>query len=414
VIRADLSRVTQRITTPLSLQHVGEYIVEIATADWTALDALRGTILSYLTELIEFWEAAHRRHDAAIDIFATAAARPYCLFLRSFAGVTIPIEVTGARAVMFLNDPTLDANVAATLMRHTDWLNPVTCMHTDDLQLLARTAGAIPALRVHNSNWREPLAELIAHSGSIVFYVEGDSPGVAFEVEQVRAHGLAARTVVVFKGPNPPIFANVDAYAAVLPIGQFLETTVGTGAARLSSSADVLLRRLAGSAPTGATVPDNLLGIPCRIVDPAGASAIDEPVVDTDYLVTDSNADAFVNYVVELPDSMLRWNAISQDMRLRGIQPSLENFNALYRSLRMAFVSATCLGFTSSMALTLGLLSKVASMAKLGTDEDRARVAEYMRVLDIAQRFDALTENQAWQEKIEAYRESILEDPFFR
>jgi len=78
----------------------------------------------------------------------------------------------------------------------------------------------------------------------------------------------------------------------------------------------------------------------------------------------------------------------------------------------MAFVASTCLGFTSSIACTTGLLSKITSMAKPNQAENQPRIERYMKILDIAQRFDALTKQGSWEEKIEAFRESILEDPF--
>ena len=64
------------------------------------------------------------------------------------------------------------------------------------------------------------------------------------------------------------------------------------------------------------------------------------------------------------------------------------------------------------MACAIGLLAKVASMVKHSRAENRERVDLYMSILDIALRFDALTEAHAWADKIEAFRESILEDPF--
>jgi hypothetical protein len=152
--------------------------------------------------------------------------------------------------------------------------------------------------------------------------------------------------------------------------------------------------------------------MPCEIVDsgmPAGHREFDPA---TSYFVTPSNAPAFVGYVRNLPDALQRWNAISQDIRLRGIQPSLDDFNALYRSLRMAFVCAASLGFTASIALTTGLLSKVASMAKPDRLENATRIERYMRVLDIAAGFDALTKRRAWASKIDAFRDAILADPF--
>jgi hypothetical protein len=412
VLCTDLSEVGSKITTPLSLQHVGEQIVEIATSDWMAVKGL-DTVVIRLSELAELWETIFQRHREATGIFAAAKQRPYCLFLRSFTSVTNPIEVPGARVTMYVNEPELDANFATTLMGEADWLNPVSCMHTDDMQLLIRSQHGMPAFRVRTVNWQRILSDAIASSGLLILYVDGESPGVNFEIDCIREHGLESQTAVVYRREQAPNLDDVTSYAAVMHVSQFLAKTDGkTGPGTLSKSANDLLRRLASAATTRKAPTQRLLNMPCEVVDSGVSIGFDQADSATSYFVTDKNSDAFVNYVLLLPDSFLRWNAISQEIRLRGIQPDLDDYNALYRSLRMAFVASTCLGFTSSIACTAGLLAKVTSMAKPSQAENQARIERYMKILDIAQRFNALTKQGSWEEKIEAFRESILEDPF--
>jgi hypothetical protein len=412
VICTDLSQVNDGIITPVSLQHVGEQIVETAKADWTGAKGLR-TVVAYLGELLDFWKTIFRRHHEAAGVFTAAEERPYSLFLLSFSEVTTPIEVPGARAVLYINDPSLPANLAATLMGEADWLNPVSCLHTDDMQLLGRSGLAMPSFRVHTINWKDILDNAIASSGTILFYVGGPSPGVKFEIERVRQHRLGPRTVLVHKGTTAPGFCHDHDYAAVMSVNKFLDgTRKKTGPGTLSKTAKTLLRNLTSSAITRRAPSQQLLTMPCDIVDPDVAADCMLADPEKSYFVTPSNAAAFMNYVQNLPDSLLRWNAISQDIRLRNIQPTLNDFNALYLALRMAFMSATCLGFTASIALTTGLLCKVASMAKPNQAENEERVKHYMSVLDIAGQFDALTTRKVWGDKIEAFRDSILEDPF--
>ena len=412
VLLADPTRVGETLVTPLSLQHVGEHITEVAKAAWTDPAVLGGTVVGYLDELVSFWETVYGRHARAAEVFAAAPSSPYCLLLRSFSGVGRGIEVPGARAMLYLNDAELDANFTATLAA-AGWLNPVTCLHTDDMQLLVRAGPSVPAFRVQTSNWRGVLDDAIASSGSVLLYVDGDSPGVAFELDRIRAHGQESRCVVVHRAPAPPAMTKGRSYVDVLPSKQFLDTKEGeTGPGKLSDRARAVLRRLADAATTRAAPSERLRTLRCEIVDTGAPEQPDGIDPARSYFITERNAGAFVHYVQSLPESLTRWNAISQDIRLRGIQPSTEAYNALYHSVRMAFASAACLGLTASVALTLGLATKVASMAKTTKAENRERVRQCMRVLDIAKRFDALTERHEWGEKIEAYRQSILEDPF--
>lgn len=414
VLCTDLSEVGSKITTPLSLQHVGEQIVEIVESDWMTVGGL-DTVVIRLGELAELWETFFQRHKEATAIFAAAARCPYCLLLRSFTSVTNSIEVPGARVTMYMNEPELDANFAATLMGEADWLNPVSCMHTDDMQLLIRSQRGMPAFRVRTLNWQGILSDAIASSGLLILYVDGKSPGVNFEIDRIREHGLMSQTIVVYRGKHAPDLGGISGYAAVMRADQFLKKPAGnTGPGTLSKSAHDLLRGLASAASTMMAPTQRLLTMPCEIVDSGVPAGFEQADPANSYLVTADNSDAFVNYVQHLPDSFLRWNAISQDIRLRGIQPDLDDYNALYLSLRMAFLASACLGFTCSIACTAGLLAKVTSMAKTNRAENQARVERYMRVLDTAQRFNALTKRGSWGQKIEAFRASILEDPFMR
>jgi len=412
VLCTDLLEVGREITTPLSLQHVGEHIIEIAKSDWMTVKGL-DRVFAYLNELAELWETIFQRHREAIEVFEAANQRPYCLFLRSFASVTNPIEVSGGRAVMYMNEPELDANFADTLMGEADWLNPVSCLHTDDMQLLIRLGHSLPAFRVQTVNWQGILSDAIASSGLIIFYLDGVSPGVNFEIDCIRKYGMESQTLLIYRCEHAPDIGNVDDFASVMSIGEFIEKNDGKiGPGTLSRKAADLLRGLVSTATTKKASTQRLLTMPCEIVDPGmplGFSHVDEM---TSYFITEINSAAFLNYVQSLPDSFLQWNTISQDIRLHGIQPNLDDYNSLYRSLRMAFVASTCLGFTASIACTVGLLAKVTSIAKPNQAENQARIKRYMQILDIAQRFNAQTKNRAWAEKIEAFRESILEDPF--
>jgi hypothetical protein len=397
------------VVTPKSLQHVGQQLVDVAKSDWTDAEALQNTIIPYAIEVIEFWEAVHRRHDAAREVFARSQQRPYCLFLRSFNTVAVPIEVPGGRVVAYSNDGSLDANFASSLQAESAWLNPVTCLHTDDMGLLARSEGHMPAFRVLTSNWKVILAEAIASASCIVLYVDTDGPGVEFERDRIREHGQEQRTVLVHRTKAAP----TGAYAAALPVTAFLKTTqTRPGPQDLSAESRSLLRRLLSTHGTRPPASKHLTALRCHIVDSALDGDVLESSAETTFVVTASNVAAFVGYVEQFPDSLLMWNKMSQDMRLRGLQPRLDDFNELYVSLRMALACAACLGFTSSVAALIGLLCKVASMPKRSEQENQARIAHYMKLLDIALRFDALTNTRCWSEKIEAFRDSILNDPY--
>jgi hypothetical protein len=238
-------------------------------------------------------------------------------------------------------------------------------------------------------------------------------PGVEYELGRIREHNLEGQTLLVHRGDIAPHVAQPGRYAAVIDIARFLKPARGKrGPGKLRRSSRSLLRSLAENATTRTPASERLLTMPCEVVDTDPSGTFGQAESETDYLVTEVNADAFVSYVTNVPEALLQWNAVSQNMRLRGIQPDRETYDALYRSLMMAFFSAACLGFTSSIALTLGLLAKVTSIAKFDQAENRKRLEQYDRLLDIAERFDKLTEQHASIEKIRAFRESIHEDPY--
>jgi hypothetical protein len=415
VVCTDLTQTGDELTKPRSLQHIDYYLDTVITANWSDPAVLKNSILPYLRGVCEFFEAVIGGHKRAQEIFSSAPDNGYCLYLRSFSRVTTDTDVAGSRVVWFLNDAELDANFARALVQHSDWLNPVTCLHTDDMNLLVGSAQSMPGFRVHMHNWQARLAEAIAGCRSIVFYIDDESPGVEFELDCILRQDLASRTVVVHRGGTPD-FTKCSNFAAVMPALSCLSPNpAGAGPGKLSQSVLRVLRRLSEDGIRTPAVSSALCELPCAIVDPmVPAGAAKSFDAETSYFVTATTAPAFKWYLENLPDSIERWNGVSQDMRLRGIQPTAERFDRLFTGLRMALAGALCLGFCASTAAMLGLLAKVASIAKTRDPEaNREHKALTLEVTTIADRFNALTERSEWGEKIAAFRESILEDPFF-
>jgi hypothetical protein len=415
VVCTDLTQIGRELTKPRSLQHIDHYLDTVITANWSDPAVLKNSVLPYLREVCEFFEAVIGGHRRAQEIFSAAPDEGYCLYLRSFSRVTTGVEAAGSRVVLFQNDAELDANFAMALAQHSDWLNPVTCLHTDDMNLLLGRAGSIPGFRVHMHNWQGLLADAIAGSRAIVFYIDDDSPGVEFELDCILQRDLASRTAVVHRGGTPD-FTKRSKFAAVMPISSCLTASpTGTGPGKLSQSILRVLHRLSEDGIRTPAVSGALRELPCAIVDPMLPAGVTESFnAETSYFVTATTAPAFKWYLENLPDSLERWNGVSQDMRLRGIQPTAERFNQLFKGLRMALAGALCLGFCASTAAMLGLLAKVASMAKTRDPEaNREHRVLTLEVTTIADRFNALSERGEWGEKIAAFRGSILEDPFF-
>ena len=144
--------IPSRLDLPRSLQTFNTQVVEILNADWGNPTTL-ASIGPHLENLCEFWENIHQAHAAAMNIFEAAQTRsaPYCLYLRSFSRVSdVEVAVPQGRAVGYVNDQRLDRNIARALADRASILNPVTCLHTDDLGLLAGE-WILPSFRVHIS-----------------------------------------------------------------------------------------------------------------------------------------------------------------------------------------------------------------------------------------------------------------------
>ena len=408
ILTVDISDYGRDVAMPKSLQHIGVQTAGVATADWSSLSDLRNVVVPYLGEIVDFWETVYRRHSQAIDIFANAAARPYCLLLRSFSAVTEAIETSGARVVVYRNDYRSDANLAETLLAHRAWLNPVTCLHTDDLQLLARIGAGVPAFRVQTNNWQAVLADAVASSGTVILCVSAASPGVAFELDQIQRSGKAAQTVIVHRDKRTPAFAKGKQFAGVFPIDEFVTPLGATGPGNLTEAAERLLRGLASIA-TKNTVPERLLDLRCRIVDSAAPTDGGHPGRPAGvYVVSAANANAFANFVVGLPGALVSWNMILQRVA-KGGQPGISEIRSLEKTLRFTFASAVALGLTSSLAYVIALYATVASLTSAtGSEDKQARRDEYVRVIQMAGRLDALTARRPWTAEIEGMRQQML------
>ena len=132
-----------------------------------------------------------------------------------------------------------------------------------------------------------------------------------FEIDRIRELGFDSRTVVVYRGDTVPVFAASGRYADVLPVSRFLTGVRGkTGPGVLTKSAERLLRDLAVAATTRAAPSQRLQTMPCEIVDSGEHVSLNDSDARQSYFVTSSNAAAFVSYVNEFPDSLMRWNAI--------------------------------------------------------------------------------------------------------
>ncbi len=406
VILTDLLNDGSEVTAPDSLQQTALYVARVAQGDWTSAEGLTSIAIS-LMEVIEFWENIFDRHRRAAAVFAAAESRPYCLMLRSFSTVGIPVEEHDARVVIYLNNSGLDANFAAALEPESQWLNPLNCINTDDLQLFG--AGvSLPSFRVHLVNWQEILKDAIASSGAILLYIDKDSPGVLFELNRIRDSGLEPHTVVVYREAKPD-FTEDDRYAAVMSLDEFIDAdNEKTGPGKISDTAKRTLQDIMANAVTRKAPSERLLSMPCNLVDPGAPAVDDGSDPDQSFFVTAWTASAFVSYIDNMPTAYFLWNEIARNTTHHGIQPGIDDINRLYLSLRKAFYASACLGFTASMALTLGLLCRVSAIVRLPDTDNHARIEPYMQILDIAKRFDALTKSGIWGEKIEAYRKTIL------
>jgi hypothetical protein len=403
-----------KLDVPLSLHHFNTQIIEIFNADWSDADTLTNAVLLYLENLCEYWENVHRAHQGALACFRAAAAGGpgYCLYLRSFAHVFLTdVDTPEGRAVAYLNTEGLDRNVAHALAAEAA-LNPISCLHPDDMALL-EGQWLLPSFRVHNHDWRAALTEAIGSAKALVFYLGETSRGTAFEIEEIRRAGLRHRTILVYEGEQHLIDDSKE-FAGAFALTEFVAAGDDPLGTRLKKRAKQRLAQLMGDDYEPPAPSESLCNLPCNVVDPGvpiNLPANIDPAKT--FCITPDNLTAFAWYMTGLPDAMLGWNTISRRLYEDKRGPDRDEFNNLQRDTIMACLGAASLGLTASMSGAIGLRAIVANLVQVPDPKKRAlRKNAFLRVLDIADRFDDLTSTRSWRARNDKWRSAIRENVY--
>jgi hypothetical protein len=403
------------LNVPLSLRHPNTQIIEIFNADWSDPDTLTNHILPYLENLCEYWENVHRAHEAALTIFRAAAhgGPGFCLYLRSFSHVMqTAVDAPEGRAVAYLNTEALDRNVAHALAAEATTLNPVSCLHPDDMALL-EGRWLLPSFRVHDHDWKPAVSDAIASSKVIVFYLGAQSRGAEFELEEIRRTGLMGRTVLVYESEDN-LSDDVAEFAGTFALPEFVGAGDDPLGTRLTKKAKKRLAQLARDRYEPPRPPASLSKLPCNVVDPRVPIKLPANIdPKKTFCITPDNLTAFAWYIVGLPAAMLCWNRIDRRLYEEKCGPDIDELNELLRNVTMACLGATSLGLTASMSGAIGLRVITANLVQVPKPRKRAqRKKAFLRVLDIADRFDDLTSNRFWHARNDQWRSAILEDVY--
>jgi len=411
-----VSTIPDRVDLPPALQTTETKVIECFNADWSSLEELDGPVVAYLNALCQFFTNIYAAHAAAVHVFrrASEAHQPYTLYLRSFSQVTREM-FSGAqgRVVAWFNDERLDRNVAVALSGHREELHPVACAHTDDLSL---TAGrwTLPAFRVHDHTWKPVVRAAIESSKLIVFYVGDAGEGIRFELDAIEEARLSSRTVLLTADARAANKKAYPGYAAVLPVTSAVVQEGNRRAYRLSDEILTPLRKLARDPHRPSPVDPSLTSLPCEVVDPNApeelASRYD---LDHSYFVTPTNITALYWYTSGFPASFEMWNRIARGLFREQRPPSRSDLDMMQRSLIQGSIGAAALGLTASLSCLVALRTVFAALV-LEPNAARAvkRKKRFLELLDIADRFDALTVRHFWRPQIEKWREAIKEDAF--
>jgi hypothetical protein len=130
--------------------------------------------------------------------------------------------------------------------------------------------------------------------------------------------------------------------------------------------------------------------------------------------ITPGNLTAFAWYLIGFPEAIRLWNEIDHQLYTEQRAPDLDKLNELLRNLIMANIGATVLGLTASISGTIGLRVIAANLVQTPNPAQYAqRKADFLRGLDIADRFDDLTVRRFWHERNNIWRTAILGDNYF-
>ena len=415
-ICVDAHEPADRLTIPLCLRHANTEIGEIFKPNWSDPAEL-ATVVTRLDELCSYWENVYAAHAAARDCFAAALKkkRDYCLYLRSFSTVSLNVldEEVG-RAVAYINTENLDRNVGLALADAADLLAPVTCQHPDDMALL-EGKWRVPAFRVHDHTWQPVVQGAIAAAKCVVFYLDEATPGASFELDTIRERNLEARTVIVHTD-RATLPDDAEAFAGTFRATEFLTLSKDLMKARLKPPARKRLEALMRDGFRPKPVDKGLLSIPCNVVDPKVPQRFAgkyDPYKA--FCVTPSNVTAFGWFVSGLPDALVQWNEIDRLLFHEKRAPTIAAMNQLLGSLFRGCLGAAALGFTASLGGLIGLHAIVSHLVvEPDKAKSRARNDNFLRVLDIANRFDDLTGRHDWRKFNDEWRQAIVEGRFYR
>ena len=145
----------------------------------------------------------HEGHEQAERIAreAVAEGRPFGLYLRNF--------LLGAQVLPGRDDPHGSPQVLTLASAGDVSMQKLIAGRKRDsipfVSIANRAAdgGPLPHLVLSNEHWERAAEILIRHAGVVVMYFLTLTPGVAREVELLRAAGAAERTLIVVAGEDP-------------------------------------------------------------------------------------------------------------------------------------------------------------------------------------------------------------------
>lgn len=317
------------------------------------------------------------------------------------------------RAVAYINTEALDRNVGMALADSADLLAPVTCQHPDDMALL-EGRWRVPAFRVHDHTWQPVVQGAIRAATCIVFYLDEATPGASFELDTIRGRNLNARTLIVHTD-RASLPGDAESFAATFRVSEFLTLSKDLMQARLRPPAHKCLEGLMRDDFRPKPVDKALLSVPCNVVDPKVPERFAgkyDPF--RTFCITPSNLTAFGWFVSGLPDALVQWNDIDRLLYQQKRAPTIAAMNQLLESLFRGGLGAASLGLTASLGGLIGLRAIVAHLVVVPDPaKSRARNDNLLRVLEIANRFDALTDRHDWRKYNDEWRKAIVEGRFY-
>jgi hypothetical protein len=397
--------------TPRTLQR-GFAFNELSAANWSDPEQLADQIVPALDNLCTFWENVYGAHESAIDRFRTASrgGTPYCFYLRNFDHVVTSHDSDfDIRITLHHVTKELDFALQQAISRAGGAINPVSCLHTDDLAFYAGASPG-PAIRVHGHNWQEPVKNAICGAKVIVFYIGAPSEGTDIELAAIREARLRHRTILVYRDAAD-IPDDVGEFAARFSVAEFLTSPKRPLTARLTAKARSRLTELMSDAFESRAASPSLLNLRCAVVDPELTKEL-PGTVDRDNVlcITPANLSAFACYVVGFPNAVRGWEAMAVRAASRKAE-SGANVDGLQANARYAWGGAFALGLTASIAAATGLHIVFTNLSRIRDAKARARrKAASLDVLRIAARFDALTTNHQWREQIKEWSSMIESD----